>query len=217
MPRHVSTVRTQQGRILMQAAWTRSCGLRKHNTTTSPYAFSWYKRKLDSHPLLTKGITSGFISASGDGVCQYFASPSSSVSFDWLRNARFFIMGSLVVAPCTHFWYGFLNVHLFPGPSTFVTVSKRVIADQLGFAVLFQPSFMGILWFMEGRKGIPGQLVEVVPALLMANWSLWIPAMSVNFAYVPLRFQVLFGNVVALLWNTYLSYKSALSKNNTQI
>jgi len=123
-------------------------------------------------------------------------------------------MGSLMVAPCTHFWYGLLNARLFPGPSTFATVSKRVIVDQFGFAVLFQPSFMGILWFLEGRKDIPEQLVHVVPTVLVANWSLWIPAISINFAVVPLKFQVWFGNVVALLWNTYLSYKSALSNEN---
>jgi len=66
----------------------------------------------------------------------------------------------------------------------------------------------------EGRKDIPEQLVHVVPTVLVANWSLWIPAMSINFAVVPLKFQVLFGNVVALLWNTCLSYKSALSNEN---
>ena len=39
-----------------------------------------------------------------------------------------------------------------------------------------------------------------------ANWKLWIPAQLVNFAIVPLHFQVLFANGVALVWNTYLSH-----------
>mmetsp|Transcript_2060 Transcript_2060/g.4670 ORF Transcript_2060/g.4670 Transcript_2060/m.4670 type:complete len:220 (+) Transcript_2060:108-767(+) len=214
MLRHATLI-GRQGRVFTHSAWKRSHSIRKHNTNSS--LLSWYKRKLDSNPLLTKGITSGAISAAGDGICQYLSVPASAVTFDWLRNIRFFVMGSLFVAPCTHFWYSFLNVRLFPGPSSFVTVSKRVIVDQFGFAVLFQPSFMGILWFMEGRNGIPEQLVQVIPSVLVANWSLWIPAMSVNFAYVPVKFQVLFGNVVALLWNTYLSYKSALSNRTPPI
>ncbi|CAJ1934679.1 unnamed protein product [Cylindrotheca closterium] len=182
---------------------------------------SWYKAKLDSHPLLTKGITSGVICATGDGLCQYLSPPpqkssDETTTFDYWRSFRFFVMGSLWVAPCTHYWYSFLNLRLFPGPSTLVTVSKRVLVDQFGFAVLFQPSFMSLLWFMEGRNGtqIQEQLVQVVPTVLVANWSLWIPAMSINFAYVPVQFQVLFGNVVALLWNTYLSYKSAQSSDD---
>jgi hypothetical protein len=35
---------------------------------------------------------------------------------------------------------------------------------------------------------------------------LWIPANFVTFRFVPLRFQVLFANVIALGWNAYLSW-----------
>lgn len=214
MFRHATLI-SRQGHVFAHSVWRRSHSIRKCNSNSS--LVSWYKRNLDSYPLLTKGTTSGVISAAGDGICQYLSAPESVVTFDWLRNMRFFALGSLLVAPCTHFWYNFLNVRLFPGPSSFVTVSKRVIVDQFGFAVLFQPSFMGILWFMEGRNGIPEQLVQVVPSVLVANWSLWVPAMSINFAFVPVKFQVLFGNAVALLWNTYLSYKSATSSRQTPI
>ena len=40
------------------------------------------------------------------------------------------------------------------------------------------------------------------------NWYMWIPAQMINFALVPLQFRVLFSNVVALAWNTYLSWAS---------
>lgn len=177
--------------------------------------FAWYSQKLDTHPLLTKAISSGIIAATGDGMCQVLSSGTTESDknkiFDWLRNGRFFIMGAFWVAPCTHIWYGLLSTRIFPGPSTLQRVTQRVILDQFGFAVAFQPSFMGLLWLMEGRTNIVEQLKEVVPDVLVANWSLWIPAMAFNFAFFPIKFQVLFGNVVALLWNTYLSYMSALS------
>lgn len=185
------------------------------NTNSHLTFFAWYTKKLETHPLLTKGISSGLIAGAGDAICQFLSvADDDDWRMDWARNGRFFVMGCFWVAPCTHLWYNFLNTRLFPGTSTVQRVTQRVVVDQFGFAVLFQPSFMGLLWLMEGRQAIPQQLMTVVPDVLVANWSLWIPAMSVNFAVVPLKFQVLFGNVVALLWNTYLSYVSAASKED---
>jgi hypothetical protein len=55
---------------------------------------------------------------------------------------------------------------------------------------------------------------EIVPTiqrqykdLLLTNWIMWIPAQLVNFRFVPARFQVLFSNMVALIWNAYFSFK----------
>jgi protein Mpv17 len=48
--------------------------------------------------------------------------------------------------------------------------------------------------------------------VIQANFALWIPAQIVNFSLVPLNYQVLFGNVVALLWNVYLSWVNATTR-----
>lgn len=42
--------------------------------------------------------------------------------------------------------------------------------------------------------------------VMKANWLLWIPAQLANFKLVPLKYQVLFTNVVELVWNAFLSY-----------
>mmetsp|Transcript_13650 Transcript_13650/g.20787 ORF Transcript_13650/g.20787 Transcript_13650/m.20787 type:complete len:222 (-) Transcript_13650:75-740(-) len=172
--------------------------------------FEWYSRKLDTHPLLTKSITSGVIGGTGDLICQCIS--NSNEKIDWLRMGHFFLLGSFWVAPVTHTWYGALSTRFFPGSGTVERVSKRVLVDQFAFAPLFLTSFMGGLFLMEGRQNILQQLKEVVPSAIIANWSLWIPAMTINFSIVPLKYQVLFGNNVALLWTVYLSYISKHSK-----
>jgi peroxisomal membrane protein 2 len=189
---------------------------------------TWYSQQLDRRPLLTKGVTSGLIGASGDCICQYLHSTTSIVTYeagkkngalqshDWHRTGRFFIMGAFWVAPVTNSWYTTLATRLIPGKTSVSTVSKRLVLDQFVFAPLFCPSFLGLLWFLEGLNisRILTKLREVAPSIIVASWSLWIPAMAVNFSVVPLKFQVLFGNIVALLWNIYLSYISTLGSED---
>lgn len=182
------------------------------SSSSSFSLFGWYAKKLDSHPLLTKGISAGIISGSGDFICQFLTNPEDG-GFDFLRTGHFFLMGSFFVAPVTHIWYSALSTRLLPGNRTIIRVTQRLVVDQFGFAPIFLPSFMGVLWTMEGRTNIPTQVMDILPDLLVANWSLWVPAMAVNFGFVPLKYQVLYGNVVALLWNVYLSWLNATTKD----
>ena len=100
------------------------------------YPLQWYATKLDTHPITTKCISSGLISGSGDMLCQYLINakkvdttiPASVVSnenerdnhinsecsFDWIRTMNFSILGSFLVAPTVHVWYGYLS-QVFPG------------------------------------------------------------------------------------------------------
>lgn len=198
----------------------RSSDAKSSEVYSGPLAL--YTRQLDRAPLTTKGLTSGFVAAAGDLLCQSTSTPdaedltsnnnTNATSFDWQRTGRFFIMGCFWVAPCTHYWYNTLNTRLVPGVATVLRVAQRVLLDQVLFAPIFCPSFMGFLWLLEGRHStyeeLEKDLMAVTPDVIRANWLVWIPANAINFSVVPLRFQVLFGNVVALCWNVFLSYTS---------
>jgi hypothetical protein len=105
-----------------------------------------------------------------------------------------------------------------------------VLLDQLAFAPLFNAAWLSCLRLLEalapdrsgrrpsGGRGsamaeairdLPRAVRDDVPGIVMANWALWVPAQAVNFACVPLRFQVLYSNVVALAWNAYLSHRTS--------
>jgi FtsH-binding integral membrane protein len=60
------------------------------------------------------------------------------------------------------------------------------------------------------------RLAASMPSVLVANWGLWTPAQIVNFRFVPGKFQVLYSNVVALLWNVYLSYFQASKSQHVE-
>lgn len=53
------------------------------------------------------------------------------------------------------------------------------------------------------------QLTESLPEVMVANWILWIPAQYINFYACPVKFQVLFVNLIELGWNCYLSFAAS--------
>ena len=174
----------------------------------SPIA--WYGQKLESHPLTTKCITSGFISGAADLMCQYIYHRNDHGTFspDWMRTGRFSLLGFGLIAPVVHNWYGFLIKKV---PGQFIpAVLKRLFLDQIIFAPLFIPTFMTSLMTLEGKRMdvIPAVLMKDVPDVVVTNWILWIPAMFVNFRFVPGQWQVLYSNCVGLVWNVYLSWKT---------
>jgi hypothetical protein len=185
----------------------RQCLTTSSDSSSSSTWLAWYSKRLETHPLTTKGVTSGLISGTGDTICQYVASPEDP--WDLLRTARFVAMGVFWVAPMTHVWYDALSTRIIPGGRSRSKVFQRLLLDQFGFAPLFVPSFMAGLWILEGRDNIWENLVSIAPSVIEANWALWIPAQLINFSMIPLNYQVLFGNVVALVWNIYLSWINA--------
>ena len=166
-----------------------------------------YLKLLETNPLPTKALTSMFIVGVGDIGCQLVLGEDDA-KFDWKRFFTFTFLGGALVGPTLHFWYGFLN-KIIPGVGT-ASALKRLAVDQTVFAASFIPIFMTSAMILEGNKlkDIPPAIKrEWFPALL-ANWGLWIPGNFVNFRFVAPRLQVLFANVVALGWNSYLSWAS---------
>jgi protein Mpv17 len=171
-----------------------------------------YNRLLIEKPVLTKSITSGVIAFVADVACQKIMvtkkegeSGSREVDIDWKRTAKFVIINTVLVGPLLHFWYGTL-VAKIPGTSVISTV-YRVACDQLIFAPFcIIPAFFSFAQILDGTpEQIPDKLRADWATTMVANFSLWVPAQLINFKLVPAPFQVLFANMVGLLWSVYLS------------
>mmetsp|Transcript_10487 Transcript_10487/g.13298 ORF Transcript_10487/g.13298 Transcript_10487/m.13298 type:complete len:203 (+) Transcript_10487:99-707(+) len=190
---------------------------------------TWYANRLQTYPLSTKAITSGLIAGGGDLTCQYLiyrrrkegqynsinrdrkndlSKSPSSFHPDLTRTCRFSILGFGLIAPVVHVWYGLLMKKI-PGTSLGV-VLQRTFLDQVCFAPLFIPTFMTSLMILESKPldSILPVLIKDLPDVVVTNWILWIPAMIINFRYIPGQWQVLYSNCVGFVWNTYLSWKT---------
>lgn len=185
---------------------------------------AWYASKLESHPLLTKCLTSAFIAGCGDLACQYithcqsnedktdiYTTNNSTFTPDINRTGRFAFIGMTFVAPMAHSWFGFLG-RAIPG-KTLAAALKRVVLDQIIFAPFMIPGFMTNIMLLEGRPTteIKDALIRNVPDAYVTNLAVWVPALLINFRYVPGKWQVLFSNCVGFGWNIYLSWKTQKS------
>lgn len=95
-------------------------------------------------------------------------------------------------------------------------VIKKVALDQL----VFTPVFLGILLTTLGgiqTRNLNHSVKRVrrdYKDVLLANYKLWPMVQLVNFYFVPLQYQVLLVQSVALFWNTYISWKTQSPKSS---
>lgn len=185
---------------------------RRSSTSVSNYnLWSKYLTLLKERPILTKCVTSGLLSCGADVVCQLqFADKTvdkEDTVLDAWRVLKFSGIGAFFVGPVLHYWYGFLS-RRFIGASLFSTI-QRVALDQLFFAPLFIPAFFSIILILDGKPElIVDKLKSDWASTMITNYSVWIPAMFLNFKFVPPTLQVLFSNGVGFGWNIYLSHMS---------
>lgn len=188
-----------------------------------------YGALLESHPIPTKAATSSVIVGLGDIFCQLgiekrsFSAPSSAalgaepkdgelaeqeqLAFDYGRLGRMGFLGCTLIGPVLHYWYGFLYRTL-PAQGN-MGAFQRMAMDQICFAPPYIAVFVASLFVLEGRPAlIPTYMSNSYVDNLLTNYLIWVPAQLLNFRFIPAAYNVLFSNLTALVWNTYLSWSA---------
>ena len=86
--------------------------------------------------------------------------------------------------------------------------ARKLAFDQTVFAGTLTCGFYLSLNTVEG-KGLNTGIEEIkkkfIPTIII-NWKFWIPASFINFSLTPVKYQVLFANIVQLFYNIALSW-----------
>lgn len=181
--------------------------------------WKWYSFQIEDRPLITKVITAGVLVGMGNFASQCIPmvfhtsheslSPlPSTAAVNWYQIGEFILMGALLQAPITHYYYLYLDEYLPPTPTpwTFTTLIKLMI-DQLIFAPAFLAGVFVFLDMMDGLSftGIWNHLTSDWCTTVITNWKLWVPSTFLNLAFCPPCFRVLFANVIFFIWSIILS------------
>ncbi|KAI9201985.1 Mpv17/PMP22 family protein [Polychytrium aggregatum] len=170
----------------------------------------WYDGMLVARPYLTQAISTGILFGSGDVIAQQAVERRGLPSHDAIRTLRLTLYGTAVAGPACAYWYRFL-ARFIKFENKAAAMTARVAMDQ----GLFAPSFIGVFFTamstMEGKSLAETwqKLKETYPSALVNNYKLWPAVQCINFYLIPVNYQLLFVNTVALGWNSYLSYASA--------
>ncbi|CRK92502.1 CLUMA_CG006041, isoform A [Clunio marinus] len=165
-----------------------------------------YKKGVSRFPYIAQGVQASILMATGDAIAQIGV--EKKTKFDFQRSSHFLLIGFFGGLGLRK-WYGVLQSR-FTSPNKTANTLKKVAVDQLFFAPAFIGALVGSVGLLQGQNpnDITKKLKREFPDILLANYKLWPAVQLLNFYFVPLNYQVVLVQVVAVLWNTYVSFKT---------
>ncbi|OAR00747.1 hypothetical protein LLEC1_06125 [Akanthomyces lecanii] len=126
--------------------------------------------------------------------------------YDPVRTTRSTFIGALFAIP-QYRWF-FVLARYFNYKSKALSIAAKVVFNQLTFSVAFPTYFFGMQALLSGESlaGIVQRLQDTVPRSWQNSWKIWPAAMTFNLALVPLEYRALFSGIIAIGWQTYLSW-----------
>jgi len=164
-----------------------------------------YNKLLEAQPLLTKALTSLTGFTAGDILAQKFVEASDK-PYDIMRTVRLGSFGFLIHGTTGHYFYGFLDSKL-PGTKP-ITVASKVAIDQTIWNPIFGCMFFGYLNLVEGKSfnDYTNKLKADLKTAVMGSWAVWVPAHTINFAFIPPSQRLLYINSIQIGYNVFLSF-----------
>jgi protein Mpv17 len=163
-----------------------------------------YNALLEAQPLLTKALTSLTGFSIGDILAQNFVEADGP--YDLMRTVKFGSFGFLIHGTTGHYFYGFLDSKL-PGTKP-QTVATKVLVDQTMWNPIFGLMFFGYLNLVEGKsmEDYKNKVQADLKTAVMGSWAVWVPAHTINFAFIPPSQRLLYINSIQIGYNVFLSF-----------
>lgn len=167
-----------------------------------------YSIALKRYPLVVQSVQAGLLMGAGDLASQSLVERKSWEQYKWQRTVRFFALGTVFVGPTLTVWYKILHNKF--GAGSGLVALKKVAVDQLAFAPLLLGSLLVVLSILDGNsmEATKENIKRMYMDIIITNWTVWPAVQICNFSIVPLHHQVLVVQTFALLWNTYLAWKT---------
>ncbi|KAF2849329.1 hypothetical protein T440DRAFT_426998, partial [Plenodomus tracheiphilus IPT5] len=128
-----------------------------------------------------------------------------SANRDWSRTGRAIVIGGLSSIP-SYKWFLWLGNNFNYG-SKVLSLSTKVLVNQALFTPLFNSYFFGMQSLLSGAtlSECAERIRNTVPTSWINSCKLWPIVTAFSFTYIPIQYRSIFGGVVAIGWQTYLS------------
>ncbi|XP_067406665.1 protein Mpv17 [Emydura macquarii macquarii] len=167
-----------------------------------------YQRLMAQHPWKVQILTAGSLVGVGDVISQQLVERRGLSGHSCRRTLKMMAIGFCFVGPVVGGWYQLLD-RVVPGNTRLVALKKMVL-DQAGFA----PCFLGCFLAIAGAlNGLPAEenwakIRRDYPDALITNYYIWPAVQIANFYFIPLNHRLAVVQCVAVVWNSYLSWKA---------
>lgn len=149
-------------------------------------------------------LITGILVATGDVIAQQVVEKKGR-SHDIRRTARMAVVG-LGIGTILRPWY--LTLDRIIKGQTKIDALKKMVIDQSVASPTIIFTFYTLKETIEGKTFAEYKktLQERYFATLQTNYKFWPLVQIINFSFIPLENRILFVNVAAIFWNTYLSW-----------
>lgn len=150
-----------------------------------------------------QALTSATIAGLSDLVAQRLVGHGS---YKYKRTAAMAAFGLLWGGPSLHYWQRFME-KMFHGKKNLSTTAQKVLVDQVTYGPINNIMMMSYIALVVDRATVQAAFARVqgnYPSVQLKGWQVWPLASLINYRFVPLKLRVLFANMVALCWSTFL-------------
>ncbi|MED6144646.1 Peroxisomal membrane protein pmp22 [Stylosanthes scabra] len=166
-----------------------------------------YLKQLQQHPLRTKVITAGVLSAISDIVSQKL---TGIQKLQFKRILLKVLFGASYLGPFGHFFHILLD-KIFKGKRDSATAAKKVLIEQLTSSPLNNLLFLTYYGLViEGRPWVhvKAKVKKDYPSVQYTSWTFFPAVGFINHKFMPLHFRVVFHSLVAFCWGIFLNLRA---------
>ncbi|BCR86541.1 Mpv17/PMP22 family protein [Aspergillus chevalieri] len=186
-----------------------------------------YARVQERRPYATQLCSSVVVYLCGDLSAQVLF-PSEPVKgresenaegggYDPWRTMRHLTVGVGSSIP-SYNWFMFLHNN-FNFPSKFLSILTKVCVQQAVFTPVFNTYFFSVHSLLSGAslEDTWERLKKALPVSVTNSVKLWPAVTAFSFMYVPPQFRNVFSGIIAVGWQTYLSWLNQKAAREVEV
>lgn len=98
--------------------------------------------------------------------------------------------------------------------SRLLSLATKIVVNQGVFTPLFNSYFFGMQALLAGDSlpEVWERIKRTVPTSMANSVKLWPIVTAINFTYIPIEYRSVFAGIIAVGWQTYLSWLNRVAE-----